>query len=146
MPTPEMQKAIGQLRLLLAAIKGKDEDLANQQRQFRRQMDRVPMHAIRGSSIDASLSIMAEIQERLDNVQTTRGHLAEITSRAQAELEALELTQKVEEAKRRLSSLRSGRSCPEDGHETQQEIEAFERLIEGASNRAADAITGKSGE
>jgi conjugal transfer/entry exclusion protein len=90
MPTPEMQKAIGQLRLLLAAIKGKDEDLANQQRQFRRQMDRVPMHAIRGSSIDASLSIMAEIQERLDNVQTTRGHLAEITSRAQAELEALE--------------------------------------------------------
>ena len=81
MPTPEMQKAIGQLRLLLAAIKGKDEDLANQQRQFRRQMDRVPMHAIREASIDASLSIMVEIQERLDHVKTTRSHLSEITTK-----------------------------------------------------------------
>ena len=44
-------------------------------------------------------------------------------------MEALELTQKVEEAKLTLSSLRSERSGPEDGQETQQEIEAFERLI-----------------
>ena len=84
MAMPEMEKTIGALRLLLAAITGKSKDLSDLKRQFQRQLDRAPSHALRGdTSLEASLSIMGEIQERLDEGETTLGHLRAIEARAQ---------------------------------------------------------------
>ncbi len=100
MPVPEMLKAIERLRMLLAEIRGKDEELRALRRDFRRQLDRAPNYAIHsGSSLDASLGAMNEIQERLNGVDLTLDHLSAITTRAEQELHALSLTSKIEEAK-----------------------------------------------
>ncbi len=108
MTMPEMQKTITRLRFLLASIGGKEEELEGLSRQFRRQLERAPSHAIRGdNSLDSTLSVLGEIQERLDNVERTRRHLDSIESRAHDELRALELTAKIEQAKTELATLRA---------------------------------------
>lgn len=145
MPTPEMQKAISRLRFLLAAIKGKEEELENLGRQFQRQLERTPAQSIHGGhSLEATLSIMAEVQERLDNVEMVRTHLAAIKARAQSELQALDLTDKIEQAKAELASLKTRRGSEEHIEESaQQKIEALERFIQEASIRAGQSITGR---
>ncbi|MCI0438221.1 MAG: hypothetical protein L0177_03715 [Chloroflexi bacterium] len=148
MTMPEMQKAISKLRFLLASIKGKEEELESLARQFRRQLERAPNHAIHGgNSLEATLNIMNEIQERLDDVEQSRAHLAAIKKRAQSELQALELTDKIEQAKTRLASLKmrltaSGEGAPEE----LEEITELERFIDEASIRAGRAITGEGSE
>ena len=139
---PEMQKAITGLRLLLAMIRGKEEELEDLARQFKRQLDRAPRHAIHGGNpIEATLSIMGEIQERLDGVVKTRQHLAMVKRQAEDELQALNLTGRIEEAKTELALLRAN---PESRTSAESErIAELERFIQEASIRAAEAITGK---
>ena len=108
MTMPEMQKAISRPRFLLAAIKDKQKDLESLSRQFRRQLDPSDNNSIHGDNpLDVTLGIMEEIRERLDNVEKTREHLAAINMRAQDELQALELTDKIEHAKAELATLRA---------------------------------------
>ena len=139
---PEMQKAITGLRMLLATIRGKEDELENLARQFKRQLSRAPRHAIHGGNpIEATLSIMGEIQERLDGVEKMREHLAVVKKQAEDELQALNLTGRIEEAKTELASLKANR---ESGTSAESErIAELERFIEEASIRAAEAITGK---
>ncbi len=116
MTTPEMQKAITKLRFLVASIKGKAEELEGLSRQFRRQLERAPSYVLReDNSLDSTLGVLEEIQERLDNVERTRCHLDSIESRAQDELRALELTAKVEQAKTELATLRASDSAEQAG-------------------------------
>ena len=139
MTMPEMQKAISRLRFLLAAIKDKQKDLESLSRQFRRQLDRAPNNSIHGDNpLDVTLGIMEEIRERLDNVEKTREHLAAINMRAQDELQALELTDKIEHAKAELATLRA-----DQGPDEQDKVEELERFIQDASIRAGQAITGE---
>ena len=142
--TMEMQKAISRLRLLLAAIKGKEDELENLSRQFQKQLDRAPNHTVQGhNSLEATLSIMEEIQERLDDAEQAPKHLAAIKTRAQEELRALELTDKVEQAKAEMASLKEDQHSDEPGDKAkQQRIEELERFIQEASIRAGRAITG----
>ena len=142
---PEMQKAMARLRLTLASIKGKEDELASLKRQFQRQLDRTSAHAAHGkNSLDATIGIMEEIQERLDNVEMKRRHLAAIKKRAEDELGALDLTDKIEKAKAELASLKERQGSDENGEEVEPgEIEQLERFIEEASIRAGEAITGR---
>ncbi len=144
MTMPEMQKAITKLRFLLASIKGKEEELEGLIRQFRRQLERAPSHAIRGdNSLDSTLSVLGEIQERLDNVERTRRHLDSIKSRAQDELRALELTAKIEQAKTELATLRASDGAGQaSGSVDRKRVQELERFIEDASIMAGEAITG----
>ena len=141
----EMQKAISNLRILLASINGKEEELEGLTRQFERQLKRAPHSSIHGGhSLDATLGIMSEIQERLDEVKKTRKHLDAIKKRAQDELRALQLTEKIEQAKTELALLRNSRNPSghnEEGH--QEKIKELERFIEEASISAGQAITGE---
>ena len=145
MAMPEMQKAMARLRLMLASIKGKEDELESLKRQFQRQLDRTSTHAVHGgNSLDATIGIMEEIQERLDNVEMKQGHLASIKKRAEAELGALDLTDKIEKAKAELTSLKERQNSDENVEEVAQaEIEHLELFIEEASIRAGEAITGK---
>ncbi|MCH7787462.1 MAG: hypothetical protein IIC22_08120 [Chloroflexi bacterium] len=145
MTMPEMQKAMARLRLTLASIKGKEDELASLKRQFQRQLDRTSAHAAHGkNSLDATIGIMEEIQERLDNVEMKRRHLAAIKKRAEDELGALDLTDKIEKAKAELASLKERQGSDENGEEVEPgEIEQLERFIEEASIRAGEAITGR---
>ena len=148
MAVPEMQKAIAKLRLVLAAIKGKEEELEGLSRQFRRQLERAPSYAVHGgSSLDAALSVMEEIQERADGVETKRAHLAAIKGRVLRELQALQLTERIEQAKTELTALKRGGLPPDDLSRAEAaKIAELERFVQEASKRAADSITGGAEE
>ena len=132
---------MSKLRMALASIRDKERELDGLRRQFQRQLARTRTHAIYGaSSLDASLGIMDEVQERLDSVETRRRHLDSIKKRAQEELAALELTNKIERAKAELGALKArGDTSAED----RQRVEDLEQFIESASLRAGEAITGR---
>ena len=142
MAVPEMQKAIAKLRLTLAGIRGKEEELEGLSRQFRRQLERAPSYAVHGgSSLDAALSAMGEIQERLDGVEARRGHLAAIKER---ELQALQLTDRIEHAKAELAALKKRSRTGGSPDEEAGRIGELERFVQEASIRAAESITGET--
>ena len=137
---PQMQQAISRLRLLLASLRAKEDELDALARQFRRQLERAPRYAIHGGNpLEVTLNLMGEIQERLDVVERQREHLAAIRRQAEAELEALNITERVSKAKEELSQLRRKRSAGEEVDAAR--IAELERFIEEASIRAGEAIT-----
>ena len=148
MTMPEMQKAISSLRLLLATIKRKQEDLDGLSRQFQRQLKRAPNYSINGGSpLESTLKILAEIQERLDQVEMTRKHLAAVRVRAEDELQALYLTGKIEEAKAELATLKEGQPAAQvTGDAGREKIRELGLFIQEASARAGEAIANKPGE
>ena len=143
MAAPEMQKAISRLRLTLAALKGKEEEIDSLRHQFRRQLRHSLGHAVHGNSpLDTTLSVMDEIQERLDAADRTLRHLTAIKQRAEDELQALDLTQKIERAKTRRASLKeSAGKGTGMAEQTREEIESLDRFIQETSVRAGEAIT-----
>ena len=137
---PQMQQAISRLRLMLASVRAKEDELEVLARQFQRQLQRAPRYAIQGGNpVEVTLNLMGEIQERLDTVETQRKHLASIRSQAETELEALNITEKVARAKEELAGLRARRRAGEEVIEGR--IAELERFIEDASLRAGEAIT-----
>ncbi len=80
-----MDQEIARLRLLVAVLKGKQDELRAQTLQFSQQLERARNVAVRGHPLDASLTMMAEIQERLDTARVTLEHLETIGARAEAE-------------------------------------------------------------
>ena len=137
---PQMQQAISRLRLLLASVRAKEDELDALVRQFRRQLERAPRYAIQGGNpLEVTLNLMGEIQERLDVAERQRGHLAAIRRQAETELEALNITERISKAKEELSQLRKSRNSGEEVDEAR--IVELERFIEEASIRAGEAIT-----
>jgi hypothetical protein len=128
--------------LLLATTERKQAELIDRLHQFERQLERASAAAVRSGSIEASLNTMSEVQERLDDAQRTRGHLDAIRGKVVDELQALELTRRVEEAKDMLQTLRERRKSEGTSVERREEIEQLERFVEEASIRAGQAITG----
>ncbi len=144
----QMRQAMATLRLTLAQIAAKEEQLDALIRQFRTQLNRIPRQVIYGRNpLDASLSAMAEVEERLHHAQAMRHHLQAIKQRAQEELEALELLQKVEEAKDALEKLKErlvGGANSDD--QAAAEIRRLEEYIAQYSKQAERAITAGHGE
>ena len=141
MTMPQMQQAISNLRLLLASVRAKDEELEALARQFRRQLERAPRYAIQGGNpIEMTLNLMGEIQERLDSVEEQRKHLSAVRRQVEAELVALNITEKIAQAKEELAQLRASRDAGENVDEGR--IAELQRFIEEASLRAGEAITG----
>ena len=135
----QIDSAVAKLRLFLAELNNKEIHLDAQLRQFRQQMNRAPQQAIYARlPLEASLNVMSEVQERLDRIEMERKHLLMIKERANRELEALQLTRQVEDAKDTLAKLQSLRS--KEG-ETISKIQALEQFINDYSQRAAKAIT-----
>ena len=139
----QITQATARLRLFLAEIKNREDQLDGMVRQFRNQLSRLPRQAIYGrTTLDLSLAAMAEIQERLDHTQTTREHLLAIKRRAVDELSALEVTQQVEEAKAALQKLRAkAGSTGEVDAEVAAETRRLQEFIAESSKRAERAIT-----
>ena len=138
----QIRQATARLRLFLAEISAKEDDLNALIRQFRTQKERLPRQAIYGrTTLDMVLSAMAEIEERLEHARAVHTHLTAIKRKAVDELAALELTQQVEEAKANLKKLKdSGPSGLSDG-ELSSETKRLEVFIAENSKRAEHAIT-----
>lgn len=139
----QIRQATARLRLFLADIRSREDQLDTMIRQFRTQMDRAPRQAIYGrTTLDLVLSAMAEIQERLEHAEHTRQHLLAIKQNATDELSALELTQQVEEAKESLRDLKErGASTDHVEEGAEAEMRRLEEFIAEYSKRAERAIT-----
>lgn len=141
-----MQQAVARLRLLLADIESKRQQLDSLVRQFRSQLRYVPRQVVYGrASLDMALSAMSEIEDRLAATEATLQRLEKVRSRVRQELEALQLLAQVEEARKQLSALRQrAQDADQVDEEVQAEIRQLEAFIAENSQRAGRAIT--SGE
>lgn len=102
----ELGKRIGMLRLLLADIQAKQEQLKVIEGQYRAQLAKIVDFVVyRDGDVANALSLMSEVQGKLDEVMQTKGHLGQIADKANLELEVLVLTKRVSEARSQLAEL-----------------------------------------
>ena len=146
-----MQKidvTITKLRLLLADILAKEQQLAAMRQQFRDQLRKAVDYSVYGDgSIDGSLGLMSEVQQRLATVEGTLRDLGLVRARAERELESLQLTKRIEAAKTELNDLLAEQArLEEDGaleaaeQELGSQIRRLRQQINEASEQAARTL------
>jgi hypothetical protein len=129
---------IARLRLLLADVAAKEQQYVSVRQQFRDQLRRAVDYSIYGDgTLDGTLGLMAEIQQRIGNAEGTLRDLALIRGRAERELESLQLTKRIEAAKAELSLAVTSELLAE-------QIRQLRQQINEASEQAARTI-GKRG-
>src|SRR5690349_12282627 len=138
---------IARLRLLLADVTSRERGLEDQRRVLREQHNKLVTFSMYGdSSLDSVLTMLADVQERLDGLDATAQSLGAIRKRAEYELESLQLTKGIEEAKALLQDLQARQAAPVGSSdalspaEIQAEIARLQSLINEASERAAQNI------
>lgn len=138
---------IARLRLLLADVTAREAKLEDQRRTCREQHHKLVTFSLYGdSSLDSVLTMLAEVQERLNGLDARAASLVAVRTRAENELESLQLTKGIEEAKVLLSQLQARQAEPSDSadalspDEIQAEIRRLRALINEASERAAQNI------
>ena len=136
-----MNRAMAALKLSLAEMRARDDQLKALIRQFETQLKRIPRQAMYGRApLNLALGSMAEIEERLLHSRTQRRHLLTIMEQARLELEALVLVQRIESARKQLAQLR--RQLVDDANgDAQSEIVRLETYIAQYSKQAERAIT-----
>ena len=136
-----MNRAMAALKLSLAEMRARDDQLRALIRQFETQLKRIPRQAMYGRApLNLALGSMAEIEERLLHSRTQRRHLLTIMEQARLELEALVLVQRIESARKQLAQLR--RQLVDDTNgDAQSEIVRLETYIAQYSKQAERAIT-----
>ena len=83
MSTSQLQQAMANIRMGLAEIQSKESQLDSMITQFRTQLRRLPRQIVYGQlPLDASLSSMGEIEERLNDTLATRERLLKIKKAA----------------------------------------------------------------
>ena len=141
MSVSQLEKAMANLRIGLAEMQHKEEQLDAQISQFKQQLRRVPRQAMYGqASLDASLAAMGEIEERLDNAEGVRRRLLQIKASTTQELEALVVLKHVDEAKNKLVALKRSRATDEG---TLAEIRQLEEFLAVQGRKAEQAITAR---
>ena len=131
------------LRLGIAEMRAKEEQLDAQINQFRTQLRRLPRQVVYGqTSLELSLTAMGEIEERLEDAMANRRRLLAIKDTAIQELEALQLLKRVDEARSKLASLKkNGLFGASSGEEAQEQIRQLEGFIAANSRQAEQSIT-----
>ena len=140
MAISQLEQAMATLRLGLADMRNKENQLDQLVNQFQTQLRRLPRQVVYGQgSLDMSLAAMRESEERLDDAMANRRRLLAIKDTATQELEALQLLKRVDEARSKLASLkRSGTSGNDD---VSDEVRQLENFIAANSRQAEQAIT-----
>lgn len=102
----ELDRRIATLRLRLAEIKAREDQIAALQNQLRGQLDRLMDFAVfeRGD-LDTALSMAEDVESRISQADRILGHLLTIKTRGQEELDALLLTGSIEAAKANVAEL-----------------------------------------
>src|SRR5215472_1972566 len=107
-PAPALKKidlTIARLRLLLADVGARERAIDDQRRTASEQRAKLITFSMYGdSTLDRML---ADVEERLSAIEATSRSLAAIRTRAEGELESLQLTKGIEEAKVLLRELRA---------------------------------------
>ena len=130
------------MRLSLAEIRHKEEQLDASISQFRAQLRRLPRQTIYGRApLDMALSAMGEIEERLRDAEDNRRRLLTVKKAALDELAALESVQQVDEARKALAQLRQQFGRQPASADAAAEIRRLEQFIAQHSRRAEQTIT-----
>jgi chromosome segregation ATPase len=141
----QLEQAMATLRLGLAEMRAKEDQLDAQINQFQTQLRRLPRQVAYGqTSLELSLAAMGEIEERLEDSVANRRRLSAIKDTATLELEALQLLKRVDEARSKLASLKKNGLL--DGQDAQEEIRQLEGFIAANSRQAEQAITDRFNE
>ena len=137
----QLQQAMAALRLSLAEIRHKEEQLDASIAQFRTQLRRLPRQTIYGRApLDMALSAMGEVEERLRDAEENHRRVLIIKKAALDELAALESVEQVDKARKELAQLKQvARQNPSP--DTATEIRRLEQFIAEHSKRAEQAIT-----
>ena len=142
MAISQLEQAMATLRLGVAEMRAKEDQLDALVSQFQTQLRRLPRQVVYGqTSLELSLTAMGEIEERLDDTLANRRRLLAIKDTATQELEALQLLKRVDEARSKLAGLKSGKSDGPDGDNVESEIRLLEEFIAANSRQAEQAIT-----
>ena len=139
MAISQLEQAMATLRLGLAEMRNKEDQLDALISQFQTQLRRLPRQVVYGeTSLDLSLTAMGEIEERLDDAVANRRRLQAIKDTATQELEALQLLKRVDEARTQLATLQNGTGV---GDDVDSEIRKLEGFIAANSRQAEQSIT-----
>ncbi len=142
MSLSQLQQTMATLRLSLAEIRNKEQKLESMINQFRTQLRRLPRQVIYGNTtLDASISAMGEIEERLGETLAVQRRLLAIKKAALDELAALESVKQVDEARSALANLKQRIVDYGEETDTLTEIKRLEQFIAEHSNMAEAAIT-----
>ena len=139
---------IARLRLLLADASAKEQQYTLVRQQFRDQLRRAVEYSVYGdTSLDGTLSLMGEIQQRIADAEAMLRDLGLVRARAERELESLQLTKRIEAAKdelrtllERQAALDTDGSAGPDGEELGRQIRQLRQQINEASEQAARTI------
>jgi hypothetical protein len=137
---------IVRLKLLLAEVNAKRESLSATQRQYEDQINRlVDVTVHEDSGVDRTLGMMLDVDARLGELARQQHYLEVVRSRAQRELDSLQLTKLIEETRAQLALLRQRqREDDEVGVESiGVEIRRLEEIITVASGAAAKSISSR---
>jgi chromosome segregation ATPase len=102
----ELDRRIATLRLRLAEVAAREDQVSALLRQFRSQLERLMDFAVydRGD-LDSALSMAEEVDARMIQAERSLGHLRRIRARGQEELNALLITSSIEAAKADVAEL-----------------------------------------
>ena len=139
---------IAKLRLLLADVAAKEEQYGAMQRQFRDQLRRAIEYSVYGNSpLDGTLGVMSEVQQRIAQAEAALRDLGLVRAKAEKELESLQLTKRIEAAKKELQDLLSRQAelerdgaLGQAGQQLSEQIQRLRQQINEASEQAAKTI------
>ncbi len=137
----QLEQIMGRLRLLLSDVAQRKQTAEGLKTQFQRQMDKVTGIGSYGQvELDQLLTVMADLESKMAELDRSLRHLSLIEKKAKAELESLELTKMVEDARVELDTLQH-QSTLDSGQ--QERIKALHRIISEASEAAGRRIAGE---
>jgi hypothetical protein len=139
---------IARLRLLLADVTAKEQQYGGVRHQSREQLRRAVDFSIYGDgSLEGTLGLMAEIQQRITDAEATLRDLGLVRARAERELESLQLTKRIEAAKTELKELvarqqeiEQAGATGSEGEELGAQIRQLRQQINEASEQAARTL------
>ena len=138
----QIDQMMGRLRLLLSEVAERKHRAESLRTQFQRQMDKVTGIGSYGQvELDQLLTLMADLESKLAEVERSLRHLSLIEKRARVELESLELTKMVEDARSELASLEKQASLDSGQRERVKELH---RIISEVSEAAGRRVAGGS--
>jgi len=147
----KLDLTIARLRLLLAELEGKREALRATRHQYNEQIARLVRFVVHDEGgVENTLSMMLDVDTRLQDVARQDRYLEVIATTARRELDSLLLTKLVEEARGQIEVLRRQQSeSVADSDQSrqvkiQEEIRRLEGVIAEASGAAAKAISSRS--
>ena len=148
----KLDLTIARLKLLLAEIDGKRAALRATRHQYQEQIARLVNFAVHDDGgVDRTVTMLMDVDARLHDLTRQDHYLSQIHASAQRELDSLQLTKLIEEARAQLAVLRQqldGSASVQDPGAKQagpdriaQEIHRLEEIIAAASGAAAKSIS-----